>query len=298
VSQAQIERYFGDQCLIPALRAIGQSRQTSARADLRPHHENYFEIHLVMDGAVDWWVKDETYTLLPGSVYLTKPGEVHGGVGNTIQPCTLTWLQVDAEALTDADIRNELELIAERTWLGAHELVNHVTTMLAEVRNPQPDSPRVIAAYLQVFLAHLLRQYRHRVRPPEYPPKFKRLLEYIEAHLAGPELDVVGVDDLCACAGLSRSRVFQLFGRYAGQSPASYINMKRIERAKNLLRKTDTAITQIALDLGFSSSQHFATSFKRATGLTPKAFRVSGHAGSEGGLGRPSKPAQQGLVGR
>ena len=275
MSQAHIERYFEEQCLVPALRAIGQSRQTSARTDLRPHHENYFEFHLIMDGAVNWWVEDETYTLLPGAVYLTKPGEVHGGVENAIQPCTLTWLQVDAELLADEQVCHELNLVAERTWTGAHELIAYVEIMLAEVRKPQPDSPRVITAYLQVFLAHLLRQYRSRVRSPKFPPKFKLLLDYIETHLADPAQRGVGVDDLCKHADLSRSRVFQLFNLYAGQSPISYITMRRIEHTKTLLRNTDAPITQIALDLGFSSSQHFATSFKRSTGLTPKEFRTS-----------------------
>jgi AraC-like DNA-binding protein len=48
---------------------------------------------------------------------------------------------------------------------------------------------------------------------------------------------------------------------------------RRIYRAKYLLREPDRPITAIALDLGFSSSQYFATVFKKLVGLTPGEYR-------------------------
>jgi AraC-like DNA-binding protein len=47
-----------------------------------------------------------------------------------------------------------------------------------------------------------------------------------------------------------------------------------MEQAKQRLAHTDLAITRLALDLGFNTSQHFASAFKRATGLTPSAWRA------------------------
>ena len=47
----------------------------------------------------------------------------------------------------------------------------------------------------------------------------------------------------------------------------------KIQKAKNLLFKSDKSITEIAMDLGFSTSQYFATAFKRYTGRTPSSYR-------------------------
>ncbi|MCB0034122.1 MAG: helix-turn-helix transcriptional regulator [Anaerolineales bacterium] len=265
----QIERYFGDNCLIPALQAIGQSRQVYAREELPPHYEVNFEIHLIQDGSVHWWVEDEVYHLQPDSVYITKPGEMHGGVKNMIQPSTLTWLQVDPQHLTDEVLKNELYNLNKRFWLGASELVGYVTAMLDECRNPRPDSGRLVHAYLQLFLAQLLRQHRTRSEQKIYPPQFDDLLTYIETHLA----EAITIDDLCHYSHLSRSRIFQLFDEYVGQSPVSHIMSLRIKRAQALLHQTDQSITDIAYELGFSSSQHFATAFKRHTGISPSAYR-------------------------
>lgn len=268
--QTHIERYWDEQCLLPVIKAIGQSRQVNARTDLHAHREAYFEIHLIMDGSVNWWVEDETYVLRPDSVYITKPGELHGGIENTVQPCTLTWLQIDPAYLDDPHLKTQLNTITERTWLGAHALIDDMTAMLAEVRNPRADSKSFLAGYVQVFLAKLLRQYHHR-KPPQYPEVFMALLTFIDTQVIQGE--VISVDDLSAHVNMSRSRVFQLFNQYAGQSPLSYISLKRIERAQHLLHSSTLPITSIAHELGFASSQHFATTFKRFTGMTPRKYR-------------------------
>ncbi|MEM9164982.1 MAG: ATP-binding protein, partial [Cyanobacteria bacterium P01_F01_bin.4] len=173
---------FDQECHIPALRAIGRSRQVAAREGLAPHFEPYFEIHLVMHGVVDWWVEDETYTLRPGSVYITKPSERHGGVGNVVQPCSLTWLQVDPRQLSFDGERIEQELleINERTWSGAHELIDLVDTMLIECRHPKTDSPRLINSYLALFIGRFLRQYRNRSIQPAPPSHYETLKTYLD----------------------------------------------------------------------------------------------------------------------
>ena len=74
-------------------------------------------------------------------------------------------------------------------------------------------------------------------------------------------------------AGLSLSRLKARFKKETGVSPANFIMLRRIEGAKELLDRTDKNITDVAFELGFSSSQYFATAFKRYTGMTPKEFR-------------------------
>ncbi len=273
MSQANIKRYFDDDCLIPALKAIGQSRQVVARDDLLPHHETHFEIHIINNGTVNWWVEDEIYALEPGSVFLTKPGELHGGIKNIMQPSTLTWLQVDASFLKDSSIEQELLEISERQASSTPELLQLLETMLEEIETPKADSPRLLTAYLDIFLSKLLRQYQHKTSDENLPEVCRVLFKYIDEHITAEE--PIKVEDLCNHVGLSRSRIFQLFEEHVGQSPIAYINRRRVERAKHYLRQTKQQITQIALELGYSSSQHFATAFKRLTGLSPKEYRKS-----------------------
>ena len=83
----------------------------------------------------------------------------------------------------------------------------------------------------------------------------------------------LGVDELAAAAGLSRAHFSREFRRAFGVSPHAYLLTRRLERAAALLRTTDRSVTEICLAVGLQGLGSFTTSFKRAYGMTPTAYR-------------------------
>ena len=66
----------------------------------------------------------------------------------------------------------------------------------------------------------------------------------------------------------------RLFKQSIGMTPHQYLSQQRVERAKQLLKKTDRLIIDIALECGFSSHSHLSKQFRQITGITPKAYRL------------------------
>lgn len=99
----------------------------------------------------------------------------------------------------------------------------------------------------------------------------RRLDEYIRARLAEP----ISLEDLRSVAGLSKRHFLRAFQESMGTSPHRHLLNLRIEDAKRRLIGSDEDLTGIACASGFSHSQHFSTAFRRATGMTPSAFRRS-----------------------
>ena len=87
-----------------------------------------------------------------------------------------------------------------------------------------------------------------------------------------PEADYV-LDDLLAETRLSQSSLAFKFKQLVGLPPHAFLIACRIRRAKELLERTDRTVLEIASELKFSSSQHFATRFKQETGFSPNAWR-------------------------
>lgn len=79
--------------------------------------------------------------------------------------------------------------------------------------------------------------------------------------------------DLARMAGVSAHHLVECFTREVGVSPRRYLLSVRVRLAQEMLTGSDTAVTDLALELGFSSSQHFAATFKRLTGETAQGYR-------------------------
>ena len=83
------------------------------------------------------------------------------------------------------------------------------------------------------------------------------------------------VDDMARAAGLSRAHFSREFRRAFGESPHQYLLTRRLERAAALLRTTDRSVATVCFDVGLQSVGSFTTSFKRAFGASPTAYRAS-----------------------
>jgi AraC-like DNA-binding protein len=83
------------------------------------------------------------------------------------------------------------------------------------------------------------------------------------------------VNDMARAAGLSRAHFSREFRRAFGDPPHAYLLTRRLERAAALLRNTDRSVTDVCLSVGLRSLASFPTSFTRAYGMSPSAYRAS-----------------------
>jgi len=80
---------------------------------------------------------------------------------------------------------------------------------------------------------------------------------------------------MARAAGLSRAHFSREFRRAFGEPPHAYLLARRLERASSLLRTTDHSVLDICLSVGLHSVGSFTTSFTRAYGMSPSAYRVA-----------------------
>jgi AraC family transcriptional regulator len=99
--------------------------------------------------------------------------------------------------------------------------------------------------------------------------RLSRLLEYVENHLA----DDFSMADLGRATGCTITAITSGLRAATGCSPWQFVLLRRVERAKSLLTSSQRPMSEIAFECGFSSSQHFATAFKKQVGTTPSVYR-------------------------
>ncbi len=84
------------------------------------------------------------------------------------------------------------------------------------------------------------------------------------------------VATLAAIAHTSEAHFIRSFKATFGETPHRYLQRRRIERAMYLLRATDRSVTDICMEVGFSSLGTFGRTFHDIVGESPTRFRQRG----------------------
>jgi AraC family transcriptional regulator len=160
---------------------------------------------------------------------------------------------------------------------GKQDLQLHHIAMLllAELRSGGIMGQLYVESLTQVLVVHLLRHYSTFTQTITSENRrlthtqVQQAIDFIHTHL-GQDLSLGQIAEVI---NISPTYFASLFKRATGTSPHQYVIQQRVERAKLMLSKTDLAIADIALQVGFSSQSHLTQQFKRLTGMTPKQVR-------------------------
>jgi len=161
--------------------------------------------------------------------------------------------------------------------LGARDpFAEHVLLAIAEQARLGARSAAVARGLGTALVTHLAERRAAATPPTPAPapyalpsPTLGSVLEYVARHLDRP----LSLERLAAVAGMDLFRFARAFKQSTGSSPHRYLLEARITRAKALLGERGLPITEIALQTGFATPSHFSVTFRRITGVTPRAFR-------------------------
>ena len=106
-------------------------------------------------------------------------------------------------------------------------------------------------------------------RESHHDPRILPALNRMGTHYTEP----LSVAELATRCHLSPSVFAKAFRRATGTTPIRYLENQRIERAIQLLQDPNRSVTSVAEGVGFANVYYFSLRFKKATGLSPSAYR-------------------------
>lgn len=149
-----------------------------------------------------------------------------------------------------ATILNELhQLEIQISWIREYEEILH---------------------YMHTVL-QLVITYRER-NNGKFGQVIQKTKDYIHESYNDPALSLQTIANK---VNVSASYLSHMFSQETGQTLIEYLTFTRIERAKEFLKTTNDKTYEIAQKVGYSDSQYFCHTFKKITGMTTKAFKVS-----------------------
>jgi AraC family L-rhamnose operon regulatory protein RhaS len=261
-----------------------------------PRHKNPgLEIVLVSKGELRWEVENRPVELRANTVFYTLPWQEHGGVEEMQPSCEISYLcltlgekyakarrrfrfhpafgflPAEERAISSALTGYRAQAIpadGEAAWLVGH--------FFRLVREPGPLRESRARDTIKLLLAHLAGSAASgRHSGGRFVEAERRVREFTGV-LARRHAEPWTLASMSEACRLGRTQFSELLKKHTGDTPVTYLNRIRLREAQRLLGESDKTITEIALAVGFNSSQYFATVFKEFTDMDASGFRAKG----------------------
>jgi AraC-like DNA-binding protein len=242
-------------------------------------------IYFIVDGKFDWIINEQKHILYPGDLAIILPGQTFRGEKDILNIGTLLWIHLHIEKIgTNGMSLGPWSHLSknESLTIGKILLVNNATvlklkegqailqTLYDELTSQEIGFvTRVNQLIDELFIAIARQSTRQNNSQRDFPQTFMKLEQTLRQNLANQWT----VEEMAALTGLGTTTFTEKVKKYTGFSPLNYLINIRISEAIKLLNRQEENVTDIALQTGFYSSQHFSTTFKKLTGYTPSDFR-------------------------
>jgi AraC-like DNA-binding protein len=259
---------------------IGKLNLTGAQHALPPHqHRDALEICYVYRGNPVFQTAEKQYHLKGGDVFLSFPNEIHSSGKYPLDKMILYWIGIQTSNLKGNFLQYSNSLEAEAFL---HALQNLKNPKFRGTKNLKIFIDEILELY---FSEHEFRNILIRNRISDFLVSIINLekkstgdslssvirdcVNFIRENVS----ETINLKQLAEKAGLSLSRFKQRFKDETGVPPGEFIIRQKVEKGALALKESEKEITEIAYDLNFSSSQYFATVFRRYKNCSPSSYR-------------------------
>jgi AraC-like DNA-binding protein len=254
---------------------------------LKKQISGFLRFYYVMEGRYEWMIDGQHYVLYPGDLAVILPGQNFGGEKDFLDIGGITWLHLKLQQFEKSGKMSmgKWSRLCDRECrtIGRILLVNNspvlsklkeAGVLFQDVHNEFINQEIGYTARINQLIDELFiliaRQLTKQINSRrDFPQTFLKLEEALRENLSHQWT----LEEMAALVGLGNTAFSEKVKSYTGFSPLNYLINIRITEAIKLLKRPNVHVTDIALDVGFYSSQHFATTFKKLTGYTPSEFR-------------------------
>jgi AraC family transcriptional regulator len=146
--------------------------------------------------------------------------------------------------------------------------------LISEIKSGELCCHLYVEHLIAALSIYLIRQYSAKNQSLRDPnglskSKLQQAISYINEHLT----EDLSLKDISNVVGMSPFYFTNLFKQSTGMTAYQYVIYRRIERAKQLLRKQELSIAEVSEQVGFKSQSHFSNIFRKHTNKTPKMYQ-------------------------
>lgn len=259
---------------------------------VKAHIHNYIEIIYALSGKYRVLLDNKEYGFMEGDMVLINSNEIHSIFSLSEESNRYIVVKFDPEILhTTAQSLFEMKYVMpfilnesthQKIFLKETIKDSVIPGLIYGINNEFAEKrygyELAVKANIYNLFLFILRKWNeqnvdldiHKDMNIDMVIRFQTVFDYVEDNYQN-DITALEMADLC---NLSYSYFSRLFTRVMKINFREYLNYVRITKSERLLISTDHNITEIALQVGFSSSSYFIQQFKLYKDITPKQYQL------------------------
>lgn len=235
------------------------------------HIHQLHQWYCVLYGRVDTTINGVTFSLGSEGSVLIPPGMERSPRGRD-KACGYLYVLFENQRL-------QLSKLAGRVLVTPSDLRADLAVLVREIRQPGANTHELVEALVVRLLIGLGRGLEIEESLGRSSTlnalHHQEVVERIEAFMERNLKRELSREDLAQVVHLSPTHMARVFHQAKGCTLTTRLVQLRVARAKQLLLESTLPISQISLDVGYTSFSHFARVFREAVGVTPGDYRRS-----------------------
>lgn len=238
----------------------------------KKHRHDYLEIFIVLNGSGNMIIEDTEYPLTKNNIVFINSGVSHTEISDSLESLEYLFFAIDNIKFLNYPINHIFSSdFCPVCPYDNNLLKKPINEIINWAASNSSIAPVMIKNYLVILLVLFLQSNYNFCASTTQNSNFQyiKAKNYIDENYTSK----ITLDELAQKCYVSKWHLTRLFKQRTGYSPFEYINTKRLELAKKLLRETDYSITEIAYKTGFNSSSYFSQIFKKNFDTSPENYR-------------------------
>ena len=242
------------------------------------------EIYRIISGECLMDVQSETLHCTKGDFIMILPNIVHSFYLNKKSDCTFKHVHFDPNMFSNIILENEgvypitlmhAVLFSSQFYyrFSADDVIDSTLDKLISL---YPDSDGLFpAANINISLINLMLYILDHTKPAHHfsnPQLQNSYVAYTLNYIAEHYTEKIIQEDIASQLHISVRYLSKLFKAHIGITLSSYINVYRINHSISLMQNTKLSLTEIALQSGFTNSQHYSKVFRDCVNTTPSTI--------------------------
>lgn len=272
-----------------ALVLCGESwKRVYGHDELHLHFHNLMEIGICRNGSGELYLDETLNRYRDGDISLIPENFPHTTISDGSITNFWEYIFIDLRSVVEAmfprnvafqnDAVSSLSKTAVKTnRIEAPVIASIIDSIIRETKDNKPYAQRVINLLVQELVIEMLRHYSEVPEMQETSVKGTNMsqivaaLEYINVHYS----EQMKASQLAEICSMSETHFRRLFESYINMPPMEYVNLIRVQKACEFMKKNNESMDVIATKCGFATPSTFNRNFRKFLGTSPYQWKIN-----------------------